>query len=97
MILFQDRTGDVQVIRMREDEFRTDNIGVLRQPDTGEKNPNWIWDLKGVEKYETSCLTPIERLCIIRMLDKFNNFGYRGPGTRQTRWREITGLPEATF
>ena len=96
MILFHDRTNDVQVIRTRNSGLGVDNIGILRQPDNGEKNPDWTWDERsGWDRGDN--LSPPEKLCIIGMLDKLNNFGYSRIGTRQARWREITGLPEATF
>lgn len=107
MILFHDRANDIQVIRTTSQTTGSyngsDNVGVLRQPDTGEKNPGWIWDtdwtLNTPEtgRYKGENFELEEKLCIIGMLDKLNGFGYRRIGTRQARWREITGLPEATF
>ncbi len=103
MILFQDRANDIQVMRTRNSGLGVLNVGVLRKPDTGEKNPKWIWDTDWVRntpetgRYEGEDFEPEEKLSLIGMLDKLDNFGFRPIGTRQKRWRAITGQSEATF
>ena len=96
MILFQDIVSNVQVMRTKDSGLGVDNIGVLRQPDTGEKSPDWIWDERDGWDRGNS-LSAEEKTSIVGMLDKLNNFGYRLICTKLARWREIVGQPYATL
>lgn len=94
MILFRDRARDIQVIRTKDSGLGVDYIGVLRQPDTGEKRPHWVWDTEATDIDACKFLSKEEKLSIISMMDRLDGFGYRHCGMRLSRWCEITGLPE---
>lgn len=97
MILFFNRARDVQVLRTKNGGLGVDNIGILMQPDNGEENPNWILNVCGADLGISGDFSGTEKLCIIEMLDKLNNFGHRHSDLMQSRWREIVGRSDAKF
>ncbi len=97
MILFYNRTNDIQVMRTKNCGLGVDDIGCLRQPDTGQSQPNWIWDFGDLWWERIEDFSSTEKHCIIGMLDKLNGVDYRNQDTMLARWEELTGPKGATI
>lgn len=93
MILFYNKKSEIQVVRTRGCGIGIDHIGVLRQPDTGQKSPNWIWDRKNLE-LDLDKFNYDDRCDIVGMLDKLDDYGHRPNDTKVERWFTIIGKGE---
>lgn len=96
MVLFYNRTRDIQVLRTKDGTLGVDNIGVLKR-DTELPNSPWRWYIGNLDLNMTDEMHRTEKLCVIEMLDKLNDAPPRRKGTEQARWREITGMSGATL
>lgn len=93
MILFYNRTKDIQVIRTKTDRIPVVNYGTILR----RNGCAWEWDAPNTSCLDSDTVDDAEKREIIGMLDKLNDVQERDDSKMQSRWKEITGLKGATL